>query len=279
MSKDPFNEEYVERTTCEDEILRCLVGSRAYNTFVEDSDFDYKGIYISPKNEVIGINKEQKTRRYSADDDSYSIRHFVSLAAKCVPNVLELLFCEEDCVVLTTPEGRRLRDTRDIFLSKICVDPYVGYAQSQLAKAAKIPTNRGQGRQDIVAEYGYDTKFALHTVRLLQTAEELLRDGILNVKRPNRDFLLDIRFGKAFQCYDEFRRFSLDLIEKIRELEKTTNLREKPDIKGINNLIIDIQQNYWSKLTNDQRDDFIAMLDDNKKPNKALVQAFKDVAG
>lgn len=247
MTKNAFKEEYTERTAYEDEILRCIVGSQAYGLATKNSDTDYKGIYISPEHEVLGINKEQKTRRYSPDDHNYSIRHFASLATKCVPNVLELLFCEEDCIQLITPEGERLRSAKYVFLSKVCVNPYVGYAQGQLAKSAKVPTNRGIGRQNIVKEFGYDTKFAMHTIRLLQTAEELLRDGVLKVRRPNREFLLDIRFGKAFKNYEDFKCFATDLIEKIQELEKTTSLREKPDIQGINNLIMEIQKKYWAK--------------------------------
>ncbi len=250
MTKDVFNEEYATYTNCEHEILRCIVGSHAYGTSIDTleykSDEDFKGIYISPESEVIGITKEQQTKRYGPDDHSYSLRHFAKLATKCVPNVLELLFCDSASVVSATEEGHLLRQNRYIFLSKRCVNPYIGYAQGQLAKSAKVPTNRGIGRQNIVKEYGYDTKFAMHTIRLLQSAEELLRDGELIVRRPNREFLLDIRFGKAFRNYDDFKKFAQDLISKIRKMETISDLQKEPNIDAINKLVIDLQKQYWS---------------------------------
>ncbi len=250
-------EKYKERKENKHEILRCRVGSQAYGTSVNTpeykSDVDLKGVYISPKEEVIGVLKEQETRRFSPDDHkecqdhSYSLRHFARLAVKCVPNVLELLFCEEEDVIHQTNEGRMLRSSRYDFLSKNCIAPYIGYAEGQLKKAAKVPTNRGLGRQQIVEEFGYDCKFAMHTIRLLQTAEELLRTGTLMVRRPNRDFLLNVRFGRAFEDYEEFRKFSLNLIREVRELEDKTLLQENPDMKSINWLIIHLHEQYWKQ--------------------------------
>ena len=123
MSEKGFREKYVDRPVNEHEILRCLVGSRCYGTAIENppSDFDYKGVYIAPENQIIGIFREQETKRYGPDDQDFSLRHFAKLCAKCVPNVLELLFCEEDCVVEATKEGQLLRAQRDLFLSKNCI--------------------------------------------------------------------------------------------------------------------------------------------------------------
>lgn len=247
MRKSEFQEEYTERTSNENEILQCLVGSQAYGTATPQSDFDYKSIYISPESEVIGILKEKEAKRYSPDDQSFSLRHFFRLCIKCVPNVMELLFCEEDCVVMATKEGQLLRQERNLFLSKNCVEPYIGYAQAQIKKSAIVPLNRGLGRQEIVAEFGYDTKFAMHTIRLLQTAEELLKDGVLRVKRPNRDFLLDIRFGRAFKDYEDFKKYAGSLIDRVRSLESGSILPERPDIESINRLVIAIQKQYWAE--------------------------------
>jgi len=160
MTKDAFNEEYTARTDSEHEILRCIVGSHAYGTSIDTpeykSDTDYKGVFMSPKNQVVGIIREQETRRYGPDDHNYSLRHFARLAVKSVPNVIELLWCDEDVVTLCTKEGRALRDNRMLFLSQRCIAPYIGYAQGQIHKAAIVPTNRGKGRQEIVAKHGYD---------------------------------------------------------------------------------------------------------------------------
>ena len=42
---------------------------------------------------------------------------------------------------------------------------------------------------------GYDAKNLMHTIRLLETARDLARDGTLRVRRDNRDELLAIKRG------------------------------------------------------------------------------------
>lgn len=41
----------------------------------------------------------------------------------------------------------------------------------------------------------YDAKNMMHTIRLLQVAEEIGREGKLQVKRPDRDYLLSVKAG------------------------------------------------------------------------------------
>ena len=43
---------------------------------------------------------------------------------------------------------------------------------------------------------GYDAKNMMHTLRLLEMAIEIFTQGRLNVRRPNRDFLLAVKAGK-----------------------------------------------------------------------------------
>lgn len=47
--------------------------------------------------------------------------------------------------------------------------------------------HRNRARADLEASYGYDTKHAMHLVRLLRMAEEVLTDGQLHVWRGDRD--------------------------------------------------------------------------------------------
>lgn len=82
---------------------------------------------------------------------------------KNTPNMLELLFCEDESIVSSNKKGNP-KDARQLFLHQGFMDCYVGDAKGQLQKA-KVPTNRGRGRQELVKKFGYDTKFAMHTIR------------------------------------------------------------------------------------------------------------------
>ena len=43
---------------------------------------------------------------------------------------------------------------------------------------------------------GYDSKNMMHTLRLLEMATEIFTEGRLNVRRPNREFLLAVKAGR-----------------------------------------------------------------------------------
>ncbi|MFC7524066.1 DNA polymerase beta superfamily protein [Parapedobacter sp. GCM10030251] len=60
---------------------------------------------------------------------------------------------------------------------------------------------------------GYDTKNLMHTIRLLQMAEELMRTGTLTVKRGNREELLAIKAGA--HTYEALMDKADRLIERL----------------------------------------------------------------
>ncbi len=73
----------------------------------------------------------------------------------------------------------------------------------------------------------YDAKNMMHTIRLLQVAEEILREGKLNVKRKNRDELLSIKQG-AFD-YEALLLKADELMLRINAAEAQCSLQGGPD--------------------------------------------------
>jgi uncharacterized protein len=55
--------------------------------------------------------------------------------------------------------------------------------------------NRNEQRSELEVRFGYDTKHAMHLVRLHRMALETLESGSVTVYRPDRDELLAIRDG------------------------------------------------------------------------------------
>jgi len=103
--------------------------------------------------------------------------------------------------------------------------------------------NRNLKRMNLEAEYGYDTKHAMHLVRLMSMAVEILRDGQVIVKRPDRDFLLGIRNGDW--TYDRLIEWCEKQEELMDDLYKTTSLQKKPQMKNIEQLLISIIRDYF----------------------------------
>lgn len=92
--------------------------------------------------------------------------------------------------------------------------------------------------------FGYDTKNAMHLIRLLRTGFEILETGKINVKRPDAQFLKDIKNGKY--KYEEIISMSDDLMNKIKSLEKNTNLPEIIEQSFINKIIKDIYGKHYN---------------------------------
>lgn len=76
---------------------------------------------------------------------------------------------------------------------------------------AKRNETRYQGNKQHGKDY--DAKNMMHTIRLLQVAEEIGRTGKVNVKRVNRDELLAVKSGTY--DYDELLTMAEELNEKI----------------------------------------------------------------
>ena len=106
--------------------------------------------------------------------------------------------------------------------------------------------NRNDKRGVLEEQFGYDTKHAMHLVRLLRMAKEILETGIVNVKRPDSDELLRIRGGAW--TYDEVLAYSENMDKEIREVwYKKTSLPKKPNIKRAAEILMIVQDSIWSK--------------------------------
>ena len=86
---------------------------------------------------------------------------------------------------------------------------------------------RNPARAALEAEHGYDTKHAMHLVRLQRMAVEILESGSVRVRRDDRDELLAIRDGAW--SYDELLEQSERLAASIRVARAASSLPKRPD--------------------------------------------------
>lgn len=114
-------------------LLDCISGSTAYNLNVKDSDVDQKGIFIMARKQLYGFERQEQIANATNDEVYFEIGRFLDLLIKNNPNILELLSTPEEFVLyrhqlidLIKPED---------FLSKLCLDTFAGYAQTQIKKA------------------------------------------------------------------------------------------------------------------------------------------------
>ncbi|HEY8782031.1 MAG TPA: nucleotidyltransferase domain-containing protein [Mucilaginibacter sp.] len=114
-------------------LLDCISGSQAYNLSQHGSDIDKKGVFILPKVELFGFEFDDQVANDAHDEVYFEIKRFLELLTKNNPNILELLNTPADCILYRHPLMGLIKSTD--FLSKLCLDTFAGYAQTQIKKA------------------------------------------------------------------------------------------------------------------------------------------------
>lgn len=104
---------------------------------------------------------------------------------------------------------------------------------------------RNDERYNINQQHGknYDSKNMMHTIRLLQTAEQILASGNLNIRVNNREELLSIKAGEME--YDLLLQKADNLIASIEQLNKTTKLPEFPNSEKAISILISIREELY----------------------------------
>lgn len=107
-------------------------------------------------------------------------------------------------------------------------------------------SSRNPARAELEAKFGYDSKHASHLIRLMRMCKEILLTGQVIVKRPDREYLLNVKRGQ--RSYDEIIEESEKLESDINDLYESSNVLPKhPNINLIDNFIVDLTQRYLSK--------------------------------
>lgn len=106
--------------------------------------------------------------------------------------------------------------------------------------------NRNQARGELEEQHGYDTKHAMHLVRLLRMGKEALEEGVIHVKRHDARELLDIRNGAW--SYEECVEYAEEMDKLIREkLYKETELPKRPNLHRAGEILMETQRLVWEK--------------------------------
>ena len=101
---------------------------------------------------------------------------------------------------------------------------------------------RNESRYVDVQNHGQkiDGKNLMHCYRLMDMAEEIVKEHKVIVERPNRQELLDIRYGK-YDLQTLIDRAE-EKIEKIKELYENSDLPDKVDKEKVNEILVNIRK-------------------------------------
>lgn len=105
--------------------------------------------------------------------------------------------------------------------------------------------NRNETRHELEVKFGYDTKHAMHLVRLMRMAEEILCTGEVNVFRTDAKELLEIRAGKW--SYEYLIEWAEKKDEEIKALAQHSDLPSKVKLAEVSDLVMSIQDMAWGR--------------------------------
>jgi len=208
-----------------------MMGSVAYNVSSDLSDVDVHAICI-PTLEMVfphsagyinGFGKPPKTfesyqqhhidfNKKSYDVAVYSLIKLFNLAIDNNPNVLDMLWVPDNCILHATEIGKYIRKIRKNFLSKAAYHRFRGYAYSQLKKLENSP------RVDLIEQHGYDTKHGYHVLRNLWECKQILERGDMDITE-NAELFKSIRRGewsleKLKETFEREEKFLDELYHK-----------------------------------------------------------------
>jgi len=152
---------------------------------------------------------------------------------------------------LITEEGMKLREAAPAFVGRHVIPRYRGYMQGQALKLLGLKGSGGHGRrggagrQELIQEHGFDTKYAMHCARLGFQCRELLTTGKLTlpIQHDYADWLRELRGGHV--SFGEWWETVLDLDATLEAMESDESLPIGPDKGAIESLSVNIHLSIW----------------------------------
>jgi len=228
-------------------------GSEAHGAKLgETDDTDWYGLYIPAPKLVLGLGREEHfvfttggklggNGPSDVDVCLYTLLKWAGLATKGNPSALHFLFVP---VEFSTEVWERVAARPELFLAKGHVKPFLGFANDQMKRLLGQKGQKNVHRGELVEKHGYDTKYAMHVIRLYGEAKELMEDGRITLPRPNRNELVAIRQGKY--SLSEIQQLGSQLESEAQAAQLTSPLPDKINRDAISALIADAHLQYWN---------------------------------
>ncbi|GAA4143510.1 nucleotidyltransferase domain-containing protein [Streptomyces sp. E2N171] len=207
-------------------IYACVMGSRAFGLATEDSDTDRRGVFLAPTPLFWRFDKPPTHVEGPAEEQfSWELERFCELALRGNPNILECL--HSPLVEYADATGRELLALRGAFLSRKVHETFVRYAHGQRRKLDADVRSHGAPRW----------KHAMHLLRLLTSARDLLHTGVLTVDvGDRREELLEVKRGEV--PWPEVEARMNRLTREAEEAAAHSPLPEEPDRRRVEDFLV-----------------------------------------
>lgn len=172
-------------------VTEVLVGSRLHGLHNENSDYDYRGIFMYDLTDMLSPFKKNATTSWiegDIDNTSYELADFCKQATKGNATILEVFFSNE--VKYSSPIAAEMRSNWTKFIdTDRFVEASRGYAHNQYNKMNLFESAGVKGQERT-------SKFAIAYCRVLWQCAEFLKTGTFKCQIDDpelRAFLLEIK--------------------------------------------------------------------------------------
>jgi len=216
-------------------ILKVLVGSHAHGLATQDSDRDYRSVFVIPTEDMFKLGFKHPGTQWvkgQTDETAWEVSAFLTLATQGHPLVLETFLAP---VEQADVWGHRLRSLfPDVWSSEKAFESFVNYAHNQRQKFLE----KKDGRPE---------KYAAAYLRVLQNLCELLETGTFTIHIAPTELgkkIVGIKQGKYRT--GEVIDLGENLLLTAQQLRATSSHSE--NLTRINSFLIDIRREYLADL-------------------------------
>lgn len=221
------------------QILKVIVGSQAHGLATPESDFDYRGVFVEPTQEILKLGGHTEHSQWvegQIDDTSWEVGHFLFLATKCNPTILETFLAPhytDGELAEYMQWGEELRALFPyVWNSKDVANAFIGYGLNQ---RKKFLDNKD----------GRPNKFAAAYLRSLYNGYQLITSGTFTVK------IIDTEIGETVKRFKEGNYNAGEVIDVCLEYEKkvrkAAELYDRPaNLEPVNKFLLKVRKEFWS---------------------------------
>jgi predicted nucleotidyltransferase len=237
-------------------ILRTTVGSVVHGLHNPGTDDrDELGVCIEPPEYLLGFHRfehfvyrTQPEGMPSGPGDLdltvFGLRKFCRLALKGSPTTLLPLFVTGgEHLLARTAAGEELQALAPAFVARSTGRAFLGYLDAQ--RKGLTGERHATRTRELSGDHGYDTKYAMHALRIGYQGIELLRTGriTLPIAEPERSALREVRAGAVplDAVLEHLARVDAELVAAA----EAPGLRDTPDIDAVDRFVVRAYRAAW----------------------------------
>ena len=189
IKRNTFKKQSYAEANC---LFKCFGGSFAYGTNVDNSDSDIRGVFAMREKDIYSLHNGNRinTLKFEGNDTTlFELKHFLTMIENQNPNAMELLWCDEESVLLDSVYRQMIIEQRDKITNSNFELRCKGYACNSLSIIKGYLGNES----NITVDKVY--KEAMNGVRIITTALDYVETGKIKINRIgiNDRSLLSIR--------------------------------------------------------------------------------------